>query len=162
MFRKLLLTITLILTAAVCSGCLSCLFLSGGDDRSKPFTKLYSDSEVVAARYYIKNDDGEYEITEMDSARVAAFAAELDGLEYTKHSWHTDYFWQGWYGVELELADGNCIHYDYGEYALTPLPIRDGFDRKKSIKRTYVDVDQKAFHAILEKYIDLGDDDRGM
>ena len=53
MFRKLLLTMTLLLTAAVCSGCLSCLILGGGNDRSKLFTELFSEAKIVAVRYYV-------------------------------------------------------------------------------------------------------------
>ena len=77
----------------------------------KTLTNYYSDADVVAARFYIR-DGLSYRFEELSSDRISELVEKLDSMELTYHFFHTDYFWGGQYGVELDLSDGTFLTYD--------------------------------------------------
>ena len=80
-------------------------------ETNKRITTYFGESQVSAARYYTVVGD-EIQTEELDAARVAALVEKLDSMTLKTKTFHTDYYWGGQFGIEMELADGTYITYD--------------------------------------------------
>ena len=105
--KKIIRISALALLAAI----LLCGCCGGIKKTSKKLTSYYSDSPVVAARFYFYE-----ECEELPADRLEALCEKLDSMELEYHMGHVDYFWGNQFGIELELEDGTFITYDGTKY----------------------------------------------
>ncbi len=84
------------------------LFIMHETDRKIP--TFYSDSEIVAVRYYYRESDG-YRVEELDEDQLDEFIDDLNSMELETGG-AMDYYWGGSYGIEMELDDGMFMTYD--------------------------------------------------
>lgn len=99
-----------LLLAAVMALSLGCTF--EGRKTNKKLPALYTSSPVVSARFYTSEGGSGRVFYELDENLLEAFVNTLNGMELKTHSFHTDYFWAGRYGVELSYEDGTFMTYD--------------------------------------------------
>ena len=133
------------------------LLLTGcfGSGRVKTeITKFDGCEDPVSARFYLGGADGAYHVEELPSGKLEALVQALDGLRYTTHSCHTDYFWAGQYGVELTLADGTFWNYDGTRVEHRSVSITETRDEKTRIAGTFTDLQDCSFWECLEPFFD--------
>ena len=143
------LTLTVVLIGAVIGG----LFFSvlAGHKTDKKIPTYYSDSEIVAVRYYHRDSEGGYRIEELDEDRLDEFVDDLNSMEI-----HTggmmDYYWAGSFGVEMELEDGTYLRYDGTKLEHSKASFVDGPGNSDLIKDEFIEVSNADFWGDMEKY----------
>ena len=146
------LTLTVVLIGAVIGG----LFFSvlAGHKTDKTIPTYYSDSEIVAVRYYHRDSEGGYRIEELDEDRLDEFVDDLNSMEI-----HTggmmDYYWGGSFGVEMELEDGTYLTYDGTRlelYRRSRLDDDFSYDDRIRNKSEYIQVLNYDFWEVAEEY----------
>lgn len=81
-----------------------------GYKTDKTITTFYSDSEVVAARYYYHDADGIH-VEELDEGRLDAYVADIDSMEIVVGGIANPVI-SGGTGIEMELEDGTYLTYN--------------------------------------------------
>ena len=117
-------------------------------ETDKTLTTFYSDSKVVAVRYYYRGQDG-YRFEELDEEKLDEFISDLDSMELKTggmvnmiHS----------YGIEMELDDGTYLIYDCTELEHTGTPFDKKESRYDSIEDRYLEDSGKDFWDRIEEY----------
>lgn len=82
----------------------------GRRETDKKIPTFYSDSDIVAVRYYYRYA-GENRVEELDEDRLDEFVDDLDSMELEVGGM-MDYYWGGTFGIEMELEDGTYMTYD--------------------------------------------------
>ena len=108
-------------------------------------TKYDGCAAPVSARFYLGAGRGEATVEELPTEKLPALVEALDGLRYTTHSCHTDYFWAGQYGVELTLADGTFWNYDGTRVEHRKVSIIESMDEQNRISATFTDLEDCSF-----------------
>ena len=134
MRRFLSIALTLLLVISL-SGC----FLLE-PSKPKKLTTYYSGSAVVSVRYYHLTDEGDYRFEELAEDKIDDFVEEIDSIEFSTKSFHTDYFWGGTCGVEMELEDGTYLTCDGTKLMLSGASVDSGKSNEEKIRSTYIDV----------------------
>ncbi len=80
-------------------------------DTDKKLTTYYSVSEVVAVRYYYR-EDGDYRVEELDQDKLDEFVDDLNSMDLESGNVFMDYYWGGQFGIEMEYDDGTYVTYD--------------------------------------------------
>ena len=88
-----------------------CLF-SRSPSNGKTLANYFEESAVVAARYYCKESDGSYFVEELPEDRLKEFISAIESIDFSTYRFHTDYYWDGRFGIELELENGNFVTFD--------------------------------------------------
>ena len=146
MRRFLSLALTVLLAASL-SGC----FLLT-PSKPKKLTTYFSDSEVVSVRYYYMTDEGNYRFEELDEDKIDDFVEELDSIEFSTKSFHTDYFWGGQLGIEMELEDGTYLTCDGTKLMLSGASVDSGRSSDEKIRSTYIDVKNGSYWDYVMDY----------
>ncbi len=115
-------------------------------ETDKKLTTFYSDSEVIAVRYYCIDQDG-YRFEELDEERLDEFISDLDSMEIKTggmvnmiHS----------YGIEMELDDGTYLDYDGKRLYLISGPIDS--ENLEHIENEAVQVTDQDFWEVMKDY----------
>lgn len=133
------------LSAVLMCGCLFSGTSSGSSKKKKALTDYYGESTVVAARYYSQGEDVYY-YEELPEDQLPALVEKLDSMEYKYHFFHTDYFWGGQMGIELDLEDGNHITYDGTKIELrSESRVIDGDDPDNDLKSDFLEITNCSF-----------------
>ena len=149
------LLLLVLLPVLLCGCCIGCMMLSSHKESKKLLT-YYSDSPVIAARYYSKGGSG-YNISELPADKLEALVQTLDSMELKYHFFHTDYFWGGQFGIELELEDGTFLTYDATELELRRSSIREEAEYKEyHIRSDFLEVTNCDFWEEMKKFFDFG------
>ena len=119
----------------------------------KKIPSFYSDSEIVAVRYFHRESDG-YRIEELDEDRLDDFVDDLYSMKLETGGM-MDYYWGGSFGVEMELEDGTYLTYDGTRlelYQRSRLD-EDSYDDDKIRNRSeYVYVENCEFWDVMDDY----------
>ena len=138
----LLLALTLLLT-----GCFG--------STSTGLLKHWECGKVTAARFYTYfNENGEGPLVEeLPADRLEELAETLDSMKYKYHLGHTDYYWGGKFGIELELEDGTYWRYDgtHLERSKVPFQDQDKTD-ERPMRSSFVEVVECDFWKIMEDF----------
>lgn len=118
-------------------------------ETKKRITTYFGESQVTAARYYTNYGD-EFKTEELDASRVATLVEKMDSMTLKVKRFHTDYFWGGRYGIELDLADGTYITYDGTK--LEHRSVRRPEDSGKSKDSTFATVTNMKFWEEMEEF----------
>ncbi len=103
---------SILLLVLVCLSVTGCFGLFSPSRTDKRLTTYFSDSHVVSVRFFMLNTDLGYDTEELPDSEVSRLAEKLDSMELTVHYYHTDYYWQNDFGIELGLEDGSYLVYD--------------------------------------------------
>jgi len=138
--RRLIITVLMMILALSLCGC----FLLGGST-DKKLTAYHSDSPVVAVRLYYQTDrkgpDRTYAFEELPADKLDEFIKTVDSMALYMHTFHTDYFWGGSYGIEMTLEDGTYLTYDGTCLKLSKTPVDVKADAKEDkISSTFIEV----------------------
>ena len=131
------------------------LFL-GAISRHKTDKKIptfYSDSEIVAVRYYHREGDG-YRVEELDEDRLDDFVDDLNSMKLEAGGM-LDYYWGGSFGIEMELEDGTYLNYDGTNlelYRRSRLDAYFSYDDRLKNKSNFVYVMNYDFWEVAEEY----------
>lgn len=120
----------LILMLAAFCGSSACL---KGVPVSKKLTEYYSGSRIVAARFYSRSGEDGYFIEELPAESLPALAEKLGEMKLSRHSFHTDYFWGGTFGIELEYEDGTFVTYDGTKALHRSASMKDSAESDKNL-----------------------------
>ena len=115
-------------------------------ETDKTLTTFYSDSKVVAVRYYYRGQDG-YRFEELDEEKLDEFISDLDSMELKTggmvnmiHS----------YGIEMELDDGTYLDYDGKRLYLISGPIDS--ENLEYIENEAVQITDQDFWEVMKDY----------
>ncbi len=155
-FRKLLTVILVIVSLLILATQAGCF-----GDESSTLTTYFGDSTVVAARYYVSWDRENYESEELPADRIDDLVEKLDSMKLKKHGFHTDYFWGGVYGIELELEDGNYITYDGTKLELRSASrVQDNNNSENNLRSTFFEVTDCNYWNEMKAFFPSIDDER--
>ena len=125
-----------------------------GGVTDKKIPSFYTDSEIVAVRYYHSEQDGSYRIEELDEEMLDEFVDDLNSMEL-----HTggmiDYYWGGSFGIEMELDDGTYMTYDgtrLERLSRSRLDEDFSYDDKIRGESTYVYIMNEDFWEVMNDY----------
>lgn len=151
---KRIAVIILSLTLAFALGGCFLLKPSGSGSKRKLTTYFDENAVVVGARVFAEDRDGEegYFIKEVQEDRLDELIEEIDRTRLVSHFAHSDYFYKGRYGIELELEDGTYLIYDCTELEHTDTPFDEKESRFDSIEDRYLEDSGKDFWDRIEKY----------
>lgn len=128
------------------------LSLIKGGETDKKLPTFYSDSEIVAVRYYYHDSDGGYRIEELDAERMDEFVDELNSMELGTGGM-MDYYWGGSFGIEMELDDGTYLTYDGTRLEmLQKSRLDEDYSYDDKIKSEYVHVSNEDFWEVMNDY----------
>lgn len=100
----------------------------------------WTDAEPVAARMYFDGADGTERTQPLPPQQLAELVDMLENMKYRTHAFHTDYFWYGRCGLEIELSDGTFWIYD-GTYAeLRSASMTESAERDKKLRGAFVEI----------------------
>ena len=119
----------------------------------KKIPSFYSDSEIVAVRYFHRESDG-YRIEELDEDRLDDFVDDLYSMKLETGGM-MDYYWGGSFGVEMELEDGTYLTYDGTRlelYQRSRLDEDFSYDDRIKNKSEYVYVMNYEFWEVMDEY----------
>ena len=129
-----------ILTVMLALSLSGCFFLKSSSSRHKITTYFDENTEVVAARVWSREHrSDDLVIIEAREEDLDALVEELDKTRLSIHFGVADYFYKGFYGIELTLADGTYLIYDCTELELTDKPFDYDDGRYDSIKDEYLE-----------------------
>lgn len=134
--RKGMKRITALLASVLAVLCLAGCFGS----REKPLTDYFHGGEVLSARYYCRDTDGGYYTEELDPAQIPAMLDRMGSMDVQRYSFHTDYFWGGRFGIELEMEDGTFICYDGTRLIRQSVPMTSQADEVRYYDRVFLEV----------------------
>ncbi len=118
-----------------------CTVLLPQEIRDKTLTTYFDDEKIIAARYYTRTEDQDrYQIDELPVGQLSALTKKLNSMELVYRSFHTDYFWGGQYGIELERLDGRYLTYDGTRLELRSVSVREGFRSDDTLKGAFLEV----------------------
>lgn len=116
-------------------------------ETDKTLTTFYSDSKVVAVRYYYRDQDG-YRFEELDEEKLDEFISDLDSMELKTGGMvnmiHNSY------GIEMELDDGTYLDYDGKRLYLISGPIDS--ENLEHIENEAVQVTDQDFWEVMKDY----------
>ena len=149
--------------AVIMFAALSLLLFSGctglfeGTETNKKIPTYYTKSPVVAARYYWKAFDEENQTdyiaaSELPADKLEALVAALNGMELKHHSFHTDYFWGGRYGIELEYEDGTFMTYDGTKAEYRGVSVKDSMDSEARSSSDFLEVTNLEFWTEMKNF----------
>ena len=140
--------LTLVMAVTVC-GC-----FGSGSVSSKQLTTYFDDApEAVSARFFVYPEGSDkYYIEELPEDRLDDLVEALDATPLRKHAGHTDYFYRGFYGIELELEDGTYLIYDCTCLSHTRNPFDAEDKNDDTIERTYLEDADKNFWDRMEEF----------
>ena len=151
MKRIAVIILSLTLAFAMCG----CFLLKPSSGSRHKLTTYFDDNAVVVnARVFARDKNGkeEYFIKEVEADRLDDLVEEIDKTRLVSHFAHTDYFYKGWYGIELELDDGTYLIYDCTELEHTGTPFDEKESRYDSIEDRYLEDSGKDFWDRIEEY----------
>ena len=103
----------------------------------------------LAARFFSLSGDGQRHTLELDPSRLEDLTQTLDAMTYKTHGFHTDYFWGGQFGIELDLEDGRIWRYDGTRmelYAAAPGP------EDRPVNSSFVEVTGEDFWETMKDF----------
>lgn len=148
MARRIIALTLACLCAMLAGGCFC--FSNEGVSISDKLTSYYDDTPVAAARFFTRNAEGGYEIEELDKARLPELIEKLDSMSLSRHSFHTDYFWGGQYGIELEYGDGAFMTYDGTKAGYYNASVNDPDAQQQ--RSTFLEVTNADFWGVMEEF----------
>lgn len=159
MKKAIRITLAALLICAVCAAFCGCL---GSYETTKKLTGYYTQSPVKAARYYQKyyeNEQDVYRADELDPSLLPALAAKLDEMALTHHGFHTDYYWGGRFGLELEFEDGTFMTYDGTKAEYRSKSMLDGGDASENrLSSDFLEVTNMSFGEAVGEFFEAAID----
>ncbi len=148
---------TVIMTCLLAFALGGCFILKPSGSSRKLTTYFDENAVVVGARvfsqYYDEEDrKTEYYIQEVSPDRLDDLVEEIDSTPLVSHFAHTDYFYKGSYGIELELEDGTYLIYDCTGLDHCETPFDQRKSRFESIEDRYLEDSGKDFWDRIEEY----------
>ncbi|MBR3277524.1 MAG: hypothetical protein IKG01_01270 [Lachnospiraceae bacterium] len=153
---KRLIAILLIIPVIIALG--GCFLLrSSGSSQRKTITTYFDDIdenvEVVAARVWSQSEDKDgFVIIEANEEDLDELVEEINKTRLSLHFAHTDYFYKGFYGLELTLSDGTYLIYDCTSLDHTETPFDEKENRYDSIRDYYLEDVNKDFWERIAPY----------
>ena len=95
-----------------CGLCFGVMNAAGSSTSKKTLTTYYGNSKVIAARYFQSGGGEEMTSEELPAEKLDKLVETLDSMKLKGHLFHTDYYWGGQFGIELDLEDGTYLTYD--------------------------------------------------
>jgi len=99
----------IVLIVVLLGAALLSLFTKHETDKRIP--TFYTDSEIVAVRYYYGDSIDGYRVEELDEDRIDEFVDDLNSMDLVVGG-AMDYYWDGHFGIEMELDNGTFMTYD--------------------------------------------------
>ena len=99
------------------------MWASSPHKTDKKLPTFYSDSEIVAVRYF-NWDSGDYTFEELDEDRLDEFIDDLNSMELETGGM-MGYYGGSDCGIEMELEDGTYLTYDGKHLALRNIRVDD-------------------------------------
>ncbi len=106
----------------------------------------------VSARFYTSFAEEDKQVEELDSSRLGALTETLERFHYKTHFFHTDYYWDGRFGIELSLDDGTFWIYDGTLMKHTTVSILDKQTEPKLLDRDFVEVTDADFWETMREF----------
>ena len=159
MKKRIRTLIAALLIFAVCASLCGCL---GSYESTKKLTSYYTQSPVKAARFYQQYYEDEqyvYRADELDPSQLPALTEKLDSMALTHHGFHTDYYWGGRFGLELEFEDGTFMTYDGTKAEYRSKSMLDGGDDSANrLSSDFLEVTNMSFSEELGKFFEAAKD----
>jgi hypothetical protein len=115
---------------------------------------LENDENVVSARVWTKqNDEKELVVIEVPEDQLEGLLEEMKKTPIKSHFGVADYFYGGWYGIELTLSDGTYLTYDCTCLEHRKAPYDAEYDPDDKIKKDYIEDKGRDFWDRIEKYV---------
>lgn len=146
--------VALLLTVSLIFALSGCFLLKSSKSGRKQLTTYFDENaEVVAARvWYEDNESGETVIIEASEDEIDALVEEINKTKLSSHFAHADYFYKGFYGLEMTLSDGTYLIYDCTELEISDVPFDEKESRYDSVKDQYLEDVNKDFWDRIEPY----------
>lgn len=151
--RRIIAFLMMITTVFALSGCF--LLSSSGSKREEDnlLNYLENDQTVVAARVWSEDRySDDTLIIEASEDQLDDLVEEIKKTPIKDHFGHADYFYSGWYGIELTLSDGTYLIYDCTCLEHSKAPYDAEYDPENRIKRDYIEDKGRDFWDRIEKY----------
>ncbi len=131
------------------------LLLTGCTSRPKTgITHHWDCGTPVAARFYWDGRSENVPSEELPSDRVAELVSTLDAMEYRTHGFHSDYYWHGVFGIELELDDGTFLDYDGTCLELRSVSILQSSDNETQLHKEFVEMTGGDFWEVMGTFFE--------
>ena len=127
-----------------------CTFMLQGSPTKQKLPSYYDEESVVAARFFTRTSDEPPILEELPQEKLTALTEKLNRMELTYHAFHTDYFWGGQFGIELERQDGTFLTYDGTLLSLRKRSVKDGYATEDTLKCTFLEVTNCDFWKEME------------
>ena len=127
-----------------------CILFDGATD--KKLLSYYDEEPLTAARFYTRAEDGSMNLEELPTKKLSDLTKTLDSMELTYHSFHTDYFWGGQFGIELERRDGTFLTYDGTLLSLRSCSVKEGYSTDDTIRSSFLEVTNCEFWEEMEGF----------
>ncbi len=144
----------IILTVLFAVGVCGCDIFTSKPSSDKHLTTYFgAGHDVVAARFFVYPPDAEdYVVSYITVDQLDDLIGAMDETPLIKHMGHTDYFYRGEYGIELELDDGTYLTYDGTALSHTRAPFDAEYSSDDTIERAYLEDANKDFWDRMEEF----------
>ena len=130
-----------------------CITLFEGSETNKKLVSYYGEHSVTGARFYMDDYASDDMITEeLQSDRVQELVEKLESMKLKYHAFHTDYFWGGKYGVELDLDDGTYLRYDGTKLEHYGVSVKNKSTSADMIKGCFLEVTDCEFWEEMSRF----------
>ncbi len=125
-------------------------------------TTEYSDSDVVSVTCFYRDPHakGGYTFERLPDDRLEGFLDEINSYQLMEHFGHTDYFWGGQFGIEMELSDGTYLRYDGTMLEHSRTSFKEDPAHDDQIDHGFIEVDGVVFWDRMAEYFSLVADNR--